>query len=866
MLLGDYSFTPKLFGEKGDRALSKFNNTTFRKSSDREKIGQIYGALVALIQEEKEGFCLPACIEFLYKANELELTERKLSFYDFEFWFNHILGLTEEENYVLRSKIVGRRIPRDQYQTFFPVGLGTSYLGSHFVAAHHSPDVDTTIASLWGWVDAFSARVAQGQHIWSVPGGEPDSQVQDLLTRLFGKGALELLARPSMTVSLSAMDLLNQEGLVKKGREALFTDIHLDGLRSTILVDEEGFYLGEVHIEELETIRQVLVVFNTCMRWFENQLHIELITSFAKKDFSRDDIPSLFKKAFQASFSQAEPVSSFSDIQIQQLSRFLGQVLEFEKGIETTFLELATYLDQKGEDSLLKVSVQLKDLEASDLFDDKGKIKEDRSLIFSKIAALIQSLDRAIVFVRNYFEKLEIAIGIKRKVFSLSPNYVTLHAGVGEIKQKIQNHRFVTVVHIQEDGRLFPVGVIKNKDLSKQFLGTVSLRDFCNEDEIKMAPNLEIISVIDHHKSQLKTSSTPIAIIGDAQSSNTLVAEKAFELNDIFSAGGMALEKIESQLRDLNDQELTPKNARLIKRLLQKKLAFVEREESYLDPLREYLEYLCYLYAILDDTDLLNKVSRRDVLCLQGLLNRMKTLISGQEAETIDFDDLSKEKEFAKLAAKKLLHNEDMYSLYRQISVFREGSVEENIKCEAEGKSSNFFTDTKFQNGCCRVGQTKIYAQNVSTYLANRDKLIKQWIGRAKDFMKGQSEVDFHLHMVSTIPSADDVYHDKVGAYTHQDEIWLLPFETKLALDHLRSFLSSFQEAPEVINNSFSIEIFGPKWKDLEHILSRSFLSIKAQSKAEDIYGGSLIILKFNAGSINSRKSMITPYLPKLVN
>ena len=43
-----------------------------------------------------------------------------------------------------------------------------------------------------------------------------------------------------------------------------------------------------------------------------------------------------------------------------------------------------------------------------------------------------------------------------------------------------------------------------------------------------MAPYLEVISVVDHHKSSLKTPSVPTALIGDTQSCNVLIAEQAF--------------------------------------------------------------------------------------------------------------------------------------------------------------------------------------------------------------------------------------------------------------------------------------------------------------------------------------------------
>ena len=67
--------------------------------------------------------------------------------------------------------------------------MGKVYEGSHFVAAHRSPDLDTTIASFWGWVDAFGARVSYGLHIWNIPSGPSKNQVENqlLFKDLFGE-------------------------------------------------------------------------------------------------------------------------------------------------------------------------------------------------------------------------------------------------------------------------------------------------------------------------------------------------------------------------------------------------------------------------------------------------------------------------------------------------------------------------------------------------------------------------------------------------------------------------------------------------------------------------------------------------------
>ena len=60
----------------------------------------------------------------------------------------------------------------------FPIGMGKMYPGSHFVTAHGSPDLDTTVASFWGWVDAFAARVAEGLQYGMFPAGPRASQIE----------------------------------------------------------------------------------------------------------------------------------------------------------------------------------------------------------------------------------------------------------------------------------------------------------------------------------------------------------------------------------------------------------------------------------------------------------------------------------------------------------------------------------------------------------------------------------------------------------------------------------------------------------------------------------------------------------------
>jgi hypothetical protein len=61
------------------------------------------------------------------------------------------------------------------------------------------------------------------------------------------------------------------------------------------------------------------------------------------------------------------------------------------------------------------------------------------------------------------------------------------------------------------------------------------------------------------------------------------------------------------------------------------------------------------------------------------------------------------------------------------------------------------------------------------------------------------------------------------------------------------------------------VEFFGKDKKELEKIFKESFSSIaKTATVREDNSLTSVAVLRYKAGLLNSRKAMISPYLPKL--
>lgn len=858
---------PEIFPQI-EKIIESFREKPFLELSLRRRFKKVNQTLCQLIQEAPHAsYLLSAVLDYMDRINQEQILNEPLNFATFEFWLNNFSELSEQDNLLIRAKIVGKFIPRSDYQAFFPVGMGRIFGGSHFVAAHLSPDIDTMIASFWGWMDAFSARLGTGLHFWCLPGGPPESPITAIFRERFGKNVFTAIARTAHTLTLTAMDLVNQKNFSKEKGETLTSLIdHSLNENAVILVNENGHYLGDWRTSDVEIVRQITILFKSCLRWFENNLHTKLISLFAKKDLSIQDTPAFNSSVFDVKIKDCEPALEFSEKQKQDLNDFFRKVLGVEKGLEGTFGDLNLALSQLGIPAMHHFQLDVESLPLSDIFNQQGILKEDRPKIFNHLEKLIKDLDEAIHIVRNYVERLDVVIAIKHKVLNFPSLYITLRSDVDEMRYKMQNYDFLTVV-IQEHGdeALFPVGVVKANDLRKNTLGTVTLRDFCNQEEVKMASYLEVISVVDHHKSSLKTLSVPAAVIGDAQSCNVLIAEQDFLINDRYSLGGMTLESIENQIEEHSQSLTTSSQMRILQRLLQRRMAALSTEDFFIHPKRELDEYLCFLEAILDDTDLLTKVSNRDVECVAQILNRIKSLSEGREVEIIHFDDIPKDKNFAKMTAQRILQQADMYAIYKQIYNFRELEVESNLELCIQGQKSSIFMDTKEQNGCARVGQTKMFACNFQYFLKHAQLIRSFWLAQAQEVHQAHPEIDFHLQMISTIASAEEVYHSRIGPYKHQDELWFWVPDKQQAYDHLTSFLSGFQSVIAELKE-MSVEFLGPNAEEFARIFAHHFPPMPQKISPHPKTGLPIAVLRFKAGSLNSRKSMITPFIPRMIS
>jgi hypothetical protein len=245
----------------------------------------------------------------------------------------------------------------------------------------------------------------------------------------------------------------------------------------------------------------------------------------------------------------------------------------------------------------------------------------------------------------------------------------------------------------------------------------------------------------------------------------------------------------------------------------------------------------------------------------------MKSIAEGHDVEIVTLHDIPKDAQYAKACAKRILQNKEMYSIYKKMYEYKEQETEESLAACVRGQESTVFADTKVQNGCCRVGQTKIFNTNYPFFSKYAHELRKKWLQDAQSSFAAKSQVDFHLHMISTIAGADEVYSGHIGGWKHKDEMWIWIPSTQQARERLVNFLNAFHSTSTVQNNQMTVEFPGKNREELDLIFEQNFPSAirKAvdEGKAE---GLPIAIIRFEAGSINSRKAQITPYLPRFIS
>ena len=454
--------------------LQELQGPALLRLNEKQRSERVNQALYELIQKSAPPcFLLPAVIDYIAQVNALKILD-SYAFFHFELWLNQYSSLSAEENYRVRAKITGKWVPRDEYQLLFPIGMGKMFPGSHFVTAHASPDLDTTVASFWGWVDAFSARVAEGLHLWNIPGGALHSQIeiQLLFNQILGNTVFDALAKTRTTLALSGIDLMTQKGLsCRHAAESTQLIDHERAQNAIVLVDDQGYYLGDWRNFDVEGVRQVVMLLNDCLRWCANNLHVKLIALFTKEHLSKKDLPAFIQDVFFVKLMDCQPAKECTDKQRKYLQDYLCKVLGVKQGLDCTLEEFAKVMQALSLPDFQACVALVASLHQSSLFDSSGALVENRPLLFNHLQQIIKKLDDAINSIRTFVERLDVALSIKTNVFRYLPQSVSYRADVEEIKSKMGSYPYLSVTATDKDGKLIPVGVVHAHDLHKPLLG-----------------------------------------------------------------------------------------------------------------------------------------------------------------------------------------------------------------------------------------------------------------------------------------------------------------------------------------------------------------------------------------------------------
>lgn len=852
--LGSIEFNP---GDFAPDIYEEFESAEFQGQSVFEKHERVSRILFEEIAKEGKGFLLPKVISYISRVR------RFLSSYNlgsFEFWLNHHLEIDDTKKDEIRGKITGKWIPRSEYQRYFPIGGQYIHPGSHYSCAHYSPDLDTTVASFSCFLAAFAAKVGEGRHHWMLPGGPPSDsiEVDFVFRKALGKEVFAILAETSKKLSITSLDLLKQKHITRKRLSDLSYDVDHDGVsRPVILVDGEGRYLNDWRTGDVDSVRSIIRRFLSLLTAYSNHFHVTLISLFALRPLRQKDVTS-FNQHFFNSKLNALGTREFTEEQRRSLDRFIKVVLKISSGYEFTFKELIERF--KEQFHFRKFEEVAFALASEALFDKNGDVIEERGVLFTALEKVLSIEKQLFQEFVGYLDTLAVALEVKEKVLGHGPRYLSHNAEYEEIVEEMGDFSHL-IVNYRDGDNLYPLGVIYAADLYKKILATTSWNDFSNPTETDTRPYVEVISFVDHHKSRLETTRPSSGTILDAHASNSIFARYSLEINDRYSTGGMTLDSVNAQIQEVSKELELPSNMRIMQRLLQKKKILSQRQEYFVSYEREILEYIQYLFAILDDTDLLTKVTEYDVVSVAALLNHLKSLMLRKETEIVHFDDIPpNDSQYSHRAAKKLLHTKDLYSLVAIIYLAKEAAIENIIKTVTKDRESPFFQDTKIlADGTASVGQFKHFVGNAPHLQERVTDLRKIWVDRAKAISKENPDVILHLFMVSTITSADELFADTPPVPTYKDQIWIwIPPGNHKAEHHLSVFLKAFLASPKMLGVDVEV-LFGASalayQKALSEATSHHFKSSTSPSLP------TMAVLGVPQKKIVSRKTDITPYL-----
>ncbi len=799
-------------------------------------------------------FLLPYILHFIEKVTEILPT---YNLFSFEFWLANYYRpkgkkVSLDEELLIRGKIMGLHVDRMSYGEFFPLKQNSFCKGPLFVCSHQKPDVDTTVGAFNVFLYSFAAKVSADHHYWHLPSGLPEAtEIGILFSKVFNQVFERAIPIVDDRIVLRAVDLLSSDDVEKRTLQ----DESLIGQqdRHVVVIENSGvedslvasdIFLGDWQSEDVDQVQYILHQWELILASFQTEVTQEFIKLFnSSNPLSKDKIREGIQKITERSVLSCEFANSMGDL--GKIKKFIDLVLGI-KNIQPILSDLGDYTSlgssfEKCYDNHLQTDV------CSDLF--------------SVVTEVIEQLFRFFNLAKKNLSLLRISFRTKKKVLERDSSVASYASSVDEMIALIKEKRSLTVVYRDSVAKKSNfLGVINNSVLHDDCHASMVWVDFSSKAEVNFEDKIELLAVIDHHKSSFKTKQ-PIEITASAtQSCNTLIAEKAFRLHDGVIGTECDIKDIDQKISSLSHN--TQEGSRCLRRYLKKKeIAYNnDREKYWIHKEKKFLEMYQYTYAILDDTDLLQKCTKRDLIVLASLLNRMKSIMLKREVETVNFDGIDVGDSSLEKMKKRLLENEDLKSIYSKNLIKKEELYERFIRETVAGKNDSLFNDSKLIDRYALVSQFKYLPENRLLIEEKNPQIIKRWEEYFLErYDNSQKEHNLAILMMTSLKSIQEIEGKRIDSFEFNDEIRVAAKKDDISgiirqRDFVRKVLST--QSHKIIR--IIIEGSSTAGRKLYQLIKDEDIEIEFYESEKQLVTVTLLV---NRHEFTSRKSDVSPHL-----
>lgn len=770
---------------------------TLKSRSQKERFDTICHDIVQAITDVATPcYLLPSLLTLLDAVNALALLDGPLKWTNIEKWIQR--NCAQETMQEVCWRITGKKIPRQDYQKFFPIGLKKYYRGPHIVTAHDAPDLDTAVASFLGWMDALSCRISHDAHLWNVPSGRLAPQDQKLFLKGLSPNTFALLAQPNTTLTLNAHHLAQTSGWVTLSPDAPLPVEE----EVAICIDASGYYLGAWTKDCAIPVRDAIVAIETFMQQFEEHLHQTLLAFLLQPTHWKKTLDTLFATPVEQVLSQC------ASHQQHILRKILTKLLHLEPTTTIQSLWDALPFYQKRRKNLYR-SLPSSWIQQETLTVATPTLIEWLAKRHAERQEAQQALSSSI-------RRMRFVCALNKHVLTHPPVTLSTRAPLSEIKRAFEKTTLVIVLYQEHvTGSDIPVGVIPAHTLNETTLGTVTLRDFSNTREVQLANYLTVISSLDHHASDLKTHVQSTLQVGDVQSSNTLIAQHYLTTYANYEASA----------------------------------------HSFIDPARIYHDCFLMLVAIFDDTDALTKLTHHDGCTVVALLHKLCSL-QGKTC-TLSLDALDPySTNYLDMMRTTILNAKEAAFYLNTIDKEKQQALIDQL---ATLDTESLFSDTKTLATINRVGQTKLYASIIEHFFQQEEILRRTWLQETARYATTHPDIRLYLHMISTLKDRRSA--KRPLSHKDQLWMWI-PDENDATINALEEFLFKLKTNPEVPVDSFSMRVPKNISQKIINLYKKNLEFVTIVAEPNLVEKGFWTVFEFTACTMNSRKGIIAPCLP----